>query len=107
MKTSLLRNTCPNISEIWLGPMHFAGHYDEKTSFAIMDKAGERGCYFIDTADVYPVPPSPETAGRSEEVVGKWLQGKRDCFVVATKCRMRVGHGVNDEGLSRRHIIKA
>ena len=41
-------------------------------------------------------------------MIGKWLQGKpRDRFVLATKCRMRVGHGPNDEGLSRRHIFKA
>src|SRR5262249_24603517 len=52
-------------------------------------------------------PPSPETAGRSEEILGRWLQGKRERFVVATKCRMRVGHGPNDEGLSRKHILRA
>jgi aryl-alcohol dehydrogenase-like predicted oxidoreductase len=107
MKTRRMGNTGLKVSEICLGTMTFAGQCDEKTSFAIMDQAAERGVYFIDTADVYPVPPSPETAGRSEEVVGKWLHGKRDRFVLATKCRMRVGHGVNDEGLSRRHIMKA
>jgi aryl-alcohol dehydrogenase-like predicted oxidoreductase len=53
------------------------------------------------------VPPSPDTAGGSEAIVGKWLRGKRDRFVVATKCRMRVGHGPNDEGLSRRHVLAA
>jgi aryl-alcohol dehydrogenase-like predicted oxidoreductase len=53
------------------------------------------------------VPPTPETAGRTEAIVGKWLQGRRDRFVLATKCRIRVGHGPNDEGLSRRHILKA
>jgi aryl-alcohol dehydrogenase-like predicted oxidoreductase len=63
--------------------------------------------YFIDTADVYPVPPSIETAGRTEQIVGRWLKGQRDKYVLATKCRMKVGPGANDEGLSRRHIFKA
>jgi aryl-alcohol dehydrogenase-like predicted oxidoreductase len=95
------------VSEICLGTMTFGHQCDERTSFAILDKAAERGVNFLDTADVYPVPPSPETAGRTEEIVGAWLQGKRNRFVLATKCRMRVGHGPNDEGLSRRHILKA
>jgi 1-deoxyxylulose-5-phosphate synthase len=107
MKTRRLGNTGLKVSEICLGTMTFAHQCDEKTSFAIMDKAAEKGVYFIDTADVYPVPPSIETAGRSEEFVGKWLEGRRDRFVLATKCRMKVGHGANDEGLSRRHIMKA
>src|SRR5947208_1756615 len=72
-----------------------------------MSKAAEQGVTFIDTADVYPVPPSIETAGRTEEIIGKWLKGKRDRFVLATKCRMKVGPDANDEGLSRRHIIRA
>jgi aryl-alcohol dehydrogenase-like predicted oxidoreductase len=87
--------------------MTFGHQCDERTSFAILDRAADRGVYFLDSADVYPVPPSPDTAGGSEEIVGKWLQGKRDRFVVATKCRMRVGHGPNDEGLSRRHVLAA
>ena len=50
----------------------------------------------------------PESiAGRTEEILGKWLEDKRERFVVATKCRFRVGHGPNDEGLSRKHILKA
>jgi aryl-alcohol dehydrogenase-like predicted oxidoreductase len=87
--------------------MTFGHQCDERTAFAILDQATSAGVTFIDTADVYPVPPSPETAGRTEEIIGTWLQGKRDRFVLATKCRMRVGHGPNDEGLSRKHILKA
>ncbi len=107
MKTRRLGRSGLKVSEICLGTMTFGHQCDEKTSFAIMDRAADAGVTFIDTADVYPVPPSPETAGRTEEIVGKWLHGKRDRFVLATKCRMRVGHGPNDEGLSRRHIMKA
>jgi aryl-alcohol dehydrogenase (NADP+) len=95
------------VSEICLGTMTFGHQCDELTSRAIMDRAAAGGVFFIDCADVYPVPPSIETAGRSEEIVGRWLEGKRDRFVLATKCRMKVGHGPNDEGLSRRHVLKA
>jgi aryl-alcohol dehydrogenase-like predicted oxidoreductase len=87
--------------------MTFGHQCDEKTSFAILDRAIEAGVNFIDTADVYPVPPSPDTWGRTEEIVGNYLHGKRDHFVLATKCRMRVGPGPGDEGLSRRHILDA
>src|ERR1043166_1134226 len=107
MKTRRLGRTGLKVSEICLGTMTFAHQCDEKTSFQIMDKASERGVSFFDTADIYPVPPTPETAGGTETIVGKWLKGKRDRFVLATKCRMRVGTGPNDEGLSRRHILKA
>jgi aryl-alcohol dehydrogenase-like predicted oxidoreductase len=107
MQTRRLGRTGLKISEVCLGTMTFGHQCDERTSFAIMDKAAEQGVYFFDTADVYPVPPSPETAGRTEAIVGKWLEGKRDRFVLATKCRMRVGNDVNDEGLSRRHIMDA
>src|SRR5580700_9154017 len=107
MKTVRLGRTGLKVSEICLGTMTFGYQCDEKTSFAIMNKAAENGVYFIDTADVYPVPPSIETAGRTEEFVGRWLKGQRDRFVLATKCRMKVGPDANDEGLSRRHIIQA
>jgi aryl-alcohol dehydrogenase-like predicted oxidoreductase len=98
------------VSEICLGTMTFAGQSDEATSFRILDRAFERGVTFIDTADAYPIPPLPETAGRTEEVIGRWLggaTGRRHQIVLATKCRIRVGHGPNDQGLSRRHILTA
>jgi aryl-alcohol dehydrogenase-like predicted oxidoreductase len=90
--------------------MTFAGQSDEATSVRILDRAFERGVTFIDTADAYPVPPEPETAGRTEEVIGRWLaasRGRREQLVLATKCRIRVGLGPNDQGLSRRHILAA
>jgi 1-deoxyxylulose-5-phosphate synthase len=107
MKMRRLGNTGLKVSEICLGTMTFGHQCDVPTSFAILDKAVEHGVNFIDTADVYPVPPAPETAGRTEEIIGAWMEGKRDQFVLATKCRMRVGRGPNDEGLSRRHILQA
>jgi 1-deoxyxylulose-5-phosphate synthase len=110
MKQRRMGRTGLKVSELCLGTMTFAGQSDVATSYQILDAAAERGVTFIDTADAYPIPPSPETAGRTEEVIGGWLAavpGRRHNFVLATKCRIRVGHGPNDEGLSRRHIFAA
>ncbi len=107
MNVRRLGHTGLKVSEICLGTMTFGHQCDQQTSFAILDRAADRGVFFIDTADAYPVPPTPETAGRTEEIVGQWLKGRRDRFVVATKCRIRVGTGPNDEGLSRRHVLRA
>jgi aryl-alcohol dehydrogenase-like predicted oxidoreductase len=107
MKIRRLGNTGLKVTEICLGTMTFGHQCDERTSFAILDRAAAGGVNFLDTADAYPVPPDPATAGRTEEIVGAWLKGRRDQFVLATKCRIRVGPGPNDEGLSRRHVLKA
>ncbi len=107
MKTRRMGQTGLKVSELCLGTMTFAQQADERASFAILDRAAEAGIDFIDTADCYPVPPTPETAGRTEEIIGRWLTRKRNRFVLATKCRIRVGLGPNDEGLSRRHILRA
>lgn len=107
MKIRRMGKTGLKVSEICLGTMTFGHQCDERTSFAILDRATEKGVTFLDTADAYPVPPTLETAGRTEEIIGNWLRGKRDNYVVATKCRLRMGPGANDEGLSRRHVLKA
>ncbi|MDR3635049.1 MAG: aldo/keto reductase [Isosphaeraceae bacterium] len=109
MKHRRLGRTGLKVSELCLGTMTFAGQCDEATAHKIMDVAAGAGVTFLDTADAYPIPPDPETAGRTEEVIGRWLsrQAQRERFVVATKCRIRVGRGPNDQGLSRRHILAA
>ena len=107
MKIRRVGRTGLKVSEICLGTMTFGHQCDQRESFRIMDRAAEGGVNFIDAADVYPVPPAPETWGRTEEIVGAWLQGRRERFVLATKCRIRVGTGPNDEGLSRRHVLRA
>jgi aryl-alcohol dehydrogenase-like predicted oxidoreductase len=110
MKQRRMGRTGLKVSEICMGTMTFAGQCDDATSFRILDAAAERGVTFLDTADAYPIPPEPETAGRTEAVIGQWLAaapGRRHQFVVATKCRIRVGLGPNDQGLSRRHILAA
>jgi aryl-alcohol dehydrogenase-like predicted oxidoreductase len=87
------------VSELCLGTMTFGGAADREESFRIMDRFAEAGGNFIDTANVY-------SRGVAEEIVGAWLKRKkRDDFVVATKVRFAMGSGVNDVGLSRKHIL--
>lgn len=107
MKLKRLGRTGLKVTEVCLGTMTFGQQCDEPTSFAIMDEAAAQGITFIDTADVYPVPVSMELVGRTEEIVGNWLRGKREDFVLATKCRIAMGSGPNDGGLSRKHILAA
>src|ERR1700678_4451698 len=71
MKQRRMGRTGLKVSEICLGTMTFAGQSDETKSFRILDVATERGVTFIDTADAYPIPPDPESAGRTEEVIGR------------------------------------
>ena len=107
METVNLGRSGLRVSRLCLGTMLFGSQCDEPSSFAIMDAAAEVGIDFFDVADVYPVPVSPSTWGRSEEIVGRWLLGKRERFVVATKCGNRVGPGANDQGGGRKHVIEA
>jgi len=74
------------VSPICLGTMTFGTQATKKEAFAIMDKAYERGINFFDTAELYPVPPSGELAGLTEEMVGEWMQTKpRDSIILASK----------------------
>lgn len=107
MQIKRLGRTGLKVTEICLGTMTFGYQCDERTSFQIMDEAAEGGVNFIDTADVYPVPVSLDTVGKTEEIVGRWLRGKREDFVLATKCRIQMGTGLNDAGLSRKHVLAA
>ena len=87
--------------------MTFGLQTERGEAFAIMDTAEELGVDFFDVADVYPAGGTLETVGRSEEIVGDWLAGKRDRFVLASKVWGRMGPGPNDGGNSRRHVIAA
>ncbi len=66
--------------------MTFVTQCDEKQSFAIMDRAYDAGVDFFDTAELYPVPPSKELFGVTEEIVGRWMKTKpRETVILATK----------------------
>jgi aryl-alcohol dehydrogenase-like predicted oxidoreductase len=107
MKTKHLGRTGLQVSEVCLGTMTFGNQADEPTSRAIMEKALEYGVYFFDTANVYPLGATPDTIGRTEEFVGRWLKGRREQIVLATKFGMALGSGPNSRGGSRKHIMQS
>lgn len=107
MHTRLLGRTGLKVSEICLGAMTFGGvpggrrvpGCDEKESLAILNAYLDQGGNFIDTADGY-------ADGRSEEILGKGLKGRRNDVVLATKVFFPAGAGANRKGLSRKHIFE-
>ena len=80
--------------------MNFGSGADENQSVAMMHRALDAGINFWDTADVY------SGRGKSETIVAKGLEGRRDQVFLATKVHGKMGDGPNDEGNSRLHIIK-
>jgi aryl-alcohol dehydrogenase (NADP+) len=107
MQITTLGSTGLKISRIALGTMTFGLQTDEPTSQAILDVAAEAGVNFLDAADVYPVGGGLPTAGRTEEILGRWLRGKRERFIVATKAVGKVGPSPWDQGASRKHLLDA
>jgi len=87
--------------------MTFGLQIDEAASRGVLDKAADLGVTFLDTADAYPLGGDLTTAGRTEEILGRWLQGRRSDYVVATKCFAPMGRNRWDMGNSRRHIMDA
>jgi len=109
METRSLGRTGLRVPELCLGTMTFGLQTDQEVSFQILDRALEGGIDFLDTADVYPLGGRLEDVGRTEEILGRWMQERRnrDQLLLASKCRGRMGRGPNDEGLSRQHILQA
>jgi aryl-alcohol dehydrogenase (NADP+) len=95
------------VSRLCLGTMTFGFQSDEETSRAILDTAASAGITFIDTADVYPLGGGLERVGRTEEILGRWLNGRRDDYVVATKCVGATGPNPWQRGASRKHVLEA
>jgi len=93
-----LGRTGVKVSVLCLGCLTLGREVDEAMSQRIIGRFLEAGGNFLDTANIY-------SRGRSEEVVGRAIQGRRDEIVLATKVRQRMGDGVNDQGLSRKHIL--
>ncbi len=74
------------VSSICMGTMTFGRQADEAMAHRILDMSFDAGITFYDTAEVYPVPPTEDSAGRTEEIVGRWLKTKkREQVILATK----------------------
>jgi 1-deoxyxylulose-5-phosphate synthase len=102
-----LGRTGLQVSRLCLGTMTFGLQCDEPTSRAILDRAAEGGVDFLDSSDAYPLGGDLDTRGVTEEILGRWLHGKRDRFIVATKCFVPTGPAPFDRGNSRKHIMSA
>ena len=83
------------VSKICLGTMTWGQQNTEAEGHAQLDLAFERGVNFLDTAELYSIPPKPETQGSTERIIGSWLarRGRRDDVIVASKV---VGRTSND-----------
>jgi len=95
MEKRRLGRTDLDVSKICLGTMTFGQQNTEAEGHQQLDRAIERGVNFLDTAELYPIPPKAETQGRTESYLGNWMKarGNRDRLIVATKV---VGRTANE-----------
>ncbi len=106
MKYVTLGTTGLKVSRLCIGCMSFGGptskgyewSLDYEDSKKVIDKATDLGINFFDTADVY-------SSGRSEEILGRALEGRREDVVIATKVGLPTGTGPGERGLGRRHVL--
>jgi len=100
MDPRLLGRTGVRVSPLCLGTMAFGGDADEAESARMYAAARDAGVDFFDTANVY-------NQGRAEEVLGRLIAGERDRLVVTSKVFGRMGDDPKEQGLSRRHVVRA
>ena len=111
MKYSYLPSTEIKVSKICLGTMTFGNQNSEHEAFEQMDYALDKGVNFFDTAELYPVPATPQLYADTEKIIGKWIKERknRDQIVLATKI---AGPGdytkhIRTTGFSKNSIISA
>ena len=86
MKRRILPGTGLSVSEVCLGTMTWGEQNTAAEAFEQLDYAISQGVNFIDTAEMYPVPPNAQTQGRTETILGEWLARRpRGDLVIATK----------------------
>lgn len=102
------------VTPLTIGTMTFGQQNSEAEGHAQLDRAVDFGINLVDTAEMYAIPPRPETQGRTEEIVGSWLKsrGNRDRIVLATKvCGRSPNTWFRDDGaptrLTRAQIFEA
>lgn len=112
MQYRRLGNTDLSVSALCLGTMTWGNQNTQEEAFAQMDMAVAHGINFFDTAEMYAVPSSAETAGKTEEIIGHWLAktGRRQNLVLATKVTGPgdwMSHIRGGPRLNREHITQA
>ena len=95
------------VSRLCLGTMTFGFQADRATSVAIMDAATDAGITFFDTADMYPNAGTFESMGTTESIIGEWMHGRRDEFILASKCFFPTGKQPWKAGNSRHNIVRS
>lgn len=100
MEYRTIGKTGMKVSSLCFGTMSFGGVADEETSFEMFKRCREVGINFFDCANVY-------NGGRAEEILGKCIADCRDELILTSKVHMAVDKGMNNRGLSRRHIMMA
>ncbi|MHB8566927.1 MAG: aldo/keto reductase [Nitrososphaerales archaeon] len=98
MRFISLGNSGLKVSQICLGTNNFGGYVPEAESGKIINKAIDSGVNIIDTANVY-------TEGKSEQVIGKLIEGRREDLIVATKFGMETSQEPNKTGSSRKNVL--
>ena len=108
-----LGNTDLNVSALCLGTMTWGEQNSESEAFAQIERAKSAGINFIDTAEMYPVPPKKETYASTEKIIGNWFKksGDRKDWILASKIA-GPGNGIDyirDGQLkfNREHIVAA
>ena len=114
MKTRRLGKSAIYVSDICMGTMTFGAQADEAMAFRVLDKSLEAGINFFDTAENYPVPPDVKWAGRTEEIIGRWMKTQdRDAIILATKVAgpshgwLKASQRAGMTALDRHNIIRA
>lgn len=112
MEYRMLGDTDIKVSALCLGTMTWGNQNTQDDGFAQMDLAIEHGINFFDTAEMYAVPASPETSGKTEEIIGNWFaqRGGRDKIVLASKAAgpgAWIKHIRGGPRLNREHLFKA
>jgi aryl-alcohol dehydrogenase-like predicted oxidoreductase len=105
-----LGKTSLKVSILCLGTMQFGWTTDEPTAQRVLSAAYDAGINFFDTADIYSRWANGNPGGVAEQIIGRWMQQNRiprDKVVIATKVRGNMGGGPENEGLSRKHILKS
>ena len=110
MKYNKLGHSDIEISEICLGSMTWGAQNTQEEAFEQIDYALDQGVNFIDTAELYAIPKSADSQGKTEEIIGHWFEksGRRDDVVLASKV---VGIGVDwirsGKGIDKENIEQA
>jgi aryl-alcohol dehydrogenase-like predicted oxidoreductase len=104
-----LGRTGLKVSRFVLGTMQMGWIINEEDSFKLLDAALETGITTLDTADIYSKWGDGSYAGKSEEILGRWIRdrGNRNDLILATKVRGEMSENPNDAGLSRAHILNS